>query len=93
VIDQNAAHDRDAYPNKMSAILPVSRLIANQAQVSFVHQGCRLQCVAGAFVSQLKPGKTAEFVDDERYELIGGLRIARRDLLQQYGHFARSALH
>jgi hypothetical protein len=41
----------------------------------------------------LKPGKTAEFVDDERYELIGGLRIARRDLLQQYGHFARSALH
>jgi hypothetical protein len=57
----------------MSAVLPISCLIADQAQIRFVDQGCRLQGIAGPLVSQLTQGETAELVDDQRNQFFGCL--------------------
>ena len=73
MIDEDPSHDRDAHADEMSTILPVSCLVAHQAQIRFVYQGCRLKGMTGALVSQLEPRETAELVDDQRNQLIGCL--------------------
>ena len=57
----------------MSAVLPISCLIADQAQIRFVDQGSRLKGVTGPLVSQLTQGETAELVDDQRNQFFGCL--------------------
>ena len=73
VIDQYPLHYRNAYAYEMSAVLPISGLIAHQAQIRLVDQGSRLKGVTGPLVSQLKPGETAELVDDQRNQFFGCL--------------------
>jgi hypothetical protein len=92
VVDQYSLHHRDAHSDEMSAILPVSCLIAHQAQIRFVHKGCRLKGMTGPLVTELKSRETAELVDNQGNQLIGCLRIACPDLLQEYGDFANRCL-
>ena len=59
VVHQDAAHQlcRDSY--ELSAMLPAGVVLVHQPQKGFVHQGGRLQGVAGALASQVVPRQAA----------------------------------
>ena len=86
VLDQDAAHGLGGRSEEMTAVLPVRRLLGvHQAEVGLVDQGGRLQRLAGPLPGQLVGRQTAEFVVDQRQELLGGVRVARLDCRQDPG--------
>lgn len=53
IIDQDAPHQRGCHADKVSAIPPVSSLVAHQPDIGFIHQSCGLQRVPGPFRPQV----------------------------------------
>ena len=54
-------------------------LSVHQAEIRLVHQGRRLERLAGPLLGQLPRGQPAQLVVDQRQELVGGLRVALLD--------------
>ena len=59
---QNAPHQLGRNREEMGAILPLHALIIHQAHVGFIHQGRRLQAVAGALASHVAARQAVELV-------------------------------
>ena len=69
----------------MRAILPGWLLIPAKVQPGFMHQGRRLKCLTRSFVSHLVRRHSAQFVINQREQLIGGFRVAVFDGLEDLG--------
>src|SRR5688572_15879589 len=65
VVNQDAAHHLRSHAEEMCAVLPGHLSLINQTQVSLMDQGRGLQCVIGAFASEIITCQTAEFAIDE----------------------------
>jgi hypothetical protein len=77
--DEDAAHRLSGRSEEVPAAVPVQILTpADQAQVGFVDQGGRLKCFIGLLVGELRRRQLAQLVVDQRQQLLGGVRIARR---------------
>jgi hypothetical protein len=70
VVHQNPSHELRRYRKEVGAILPAHSLVIDQSQIGFVDQGGGLQAVVGAFPFQVMPCQAAEFVINDRGELI-----------------------
>ncbi len=83
VLDQNASRGFSRGAEEMTAAIPDLRLIgADQPQVVLMHEDRRLQRLTRLFVGQLRPREFAQFVLDQRRQLLGRGRVARFNLLQ-----------
>jgi len=72
VIDQNPAHHLRRYGDEMAPPVPINVLDAGDAQVKFMHEGCGLERVAGAFVPQIPRCQTAEIPVYQTGQLLYG---------------------
>src|ERR1700680_2530673 len=62
MIDQNVPHQLRGYSKKVSAVWPLRRSLANQAQIRFVDQGGALQGVVGTFAAQMASCLAAQLI-------------------------------
>jgi hypothetical protein len=53
MVNQNVAHQLRGYAKKVSPVLPLRRVLANQPQIRFVNQGSALEGVIGPFAAQV----------------------------------------
>jgi hypothetical protein len=70
----------------MSSVFPSRRVRANQTKVRLMHQSGTLQGVTDSLVPELKVRQTAQFLVDQRQQLIEGLAVAAPPALQKFGY-------
>jgi hypothetical protein len=84
-LDQNSSHRFGRRGKKVRAILEGWRLIADEPQPGFVYKGGGLERLSCGFVGHPARSKSAQFVIDQRQELIGGSGIAALDGVEELG--------
>src|SRR5262249_44804020 len=92
VIHQNAAHLLRRDGEKMHAVLQIMALLVDQFEVSFVNQSGRLQGMIGTLPAQITSGQLAQFVINQRHQLIESLLITTAPLKEQFTHFCAPIL-
>lgn len=75
MIDQNIAHELGGDGEEMHAVIPVNRIVVDEPQVSFVHQGGAFESVLIA-LSRNAPGQPAQLVVDQRHQLFACRAVA-----------------
>ena len=86
VVDEDAAHGLGGGGEEMAAAVPVrAPVAADQPQVGFVDQRRGLQRLPGLLLGQPLRGQLAQFVVDQRQELLRGVRVALLDGGQDAG--------
>src|SRR5262245_32894211 len=91
-LDEDAAHRLGRRGEEVTAAVPLLPAVGvHQPQVSFVHQGGRLEGVAGRLGRQPGGGQFAQLAVDERQEFGRGLRVAGRGRVQQLGDGGHAA--
>ena len=92
IVDKNPSHGFGGRREEMPSIIPlwIARC-ARQPQVRFVHQHRRLQRLAWLFLGELLGGKFTKLVVHQGQQLLGGLRIAMVDGVQDSGDFVHAA--
>jgi hypothetical protein len=89
-IHQNAPHGFRRRAEEMRAILPRRLLIAAEVEPSLMHQGRGLEGMTRGFVRHFVRGHPAKFVIDQRQQLVGGLRIAMSNGVEDLGGVTHS---
>ena len=79
VIDKNPPHGLSGGGEKMPAALPVLGSAVHEPQIGLMHQCRGLQCLAWFLLSESRCGQLAQFLVNERQELVGGLRVTLLD--------------
>jgi hypothetical protein len=88
-LDEDAAHGFGRRGEEVAAAVPVTGLVpVHQPYIGLVDQGRGLEGLAGPFLSEPLGRKLAEFVINQRQELVGGARIALLDGREDVGDFA-----
>ena len=86
VLDQDTAHRLGGGGEEVAAAVPVPALgVANQAQVSLVYEGGRLERLPGRFVGEAMGGQAAQVVVDQLQELPGGMGVAGLQSAEHHG--------
>ena len=78
-LDENAPHGFRRRREELCATGPTWLVLSGQAQPGFMNQRGGLESVAGTFARHLVRGQPAQFVIDERQQLLGGLGLALLD--------------
>src|SRR5207245_7240275 len=76
---------------KVCAILPVNSLTINEPEISFVNQCRRLHGVAGPLAAHVTMRKSAQFLMNQRHQLIESRFIAATPRGEEFSHFVRRA--
>lgn len=87
MVDQNAAHHLGRDSEEMVPILPPCAGLIDEPHVGLVHEGGRLQRMAGAFARKVPPGQRTQFVIDAIEQLFVGILHAVGSVDQQIGDF------
>src|SRR5262249_13310730 len=83
-VDEDTAHGLGRRGEEMAAVVPlVASGRADQTEVRFMDEGCRLKCVPGWLGSQAGRGEAAKFVVDQGQQLRGGPRVTLVDRLEE----------
>src|SRR5262245_8828744 len=80
VLDQDASYRLRGGGEEVPAATPVLGLLGiDKAEVGFVNQGRGLERLAGLLLSYPLGSEPAQFVVDQRQQLLGGVRVAGLD--------------
>ena len=91
VLDHDAAHRLGSGGEEVSAVVPrLGRVVAGETQVRFVYQGGRVERLAGFLAGELPRRQLAQFVVDQRQELVRGVGLAPLDLTEDAGHLTHA---
>jgi hypothetical protein len=82
VIDEDAAHHLRCNGQEVGAVLPFHGIPFEQPQIGFVDQSRRLERVAHLLSAQIQPSQAAQFLLDERRQLLQRLGITPAPGLQ-----------
>ena len=94
VVDEDSSHRLGGGGEEVPPRIPARGLhAADELNVSVVNQSRGLQSLPGLLVDQLLRGQLAQFVVDERQELLGGLWIALIDGGQDASDFIHRGRH
>jgi len=83
MVHQVVAHHLRGNPEEVRTILPVGRLLANQAQIGFVYECGALKSVIGALVPEMAAGQAAQFIVNDRYERFARFLISSTPICKQ----------
>jgi len=89
MIDQDVAHHLGADGEEVCAVLPLKFLLADQLQVSLIHERSCLQRVAGAFLIHLALRDPPQFRVYEWKEFIERGAVAFTPIGKQLSDFLR----
>jgi hypothetical protein len=92
VIDQDAAHHLRGDAKEVRPILPVDLALIDHPQVNLVNERRRLQCVGGAFASELAAGHATQLRIDQREQLIQSTAIAAAPVGEKRRHVNRRSI-
>jgi hypothetical protein len=67
-------------------------LVTQQPKIRLVDEGGRIEGMAGGLGGHLGGSEPAQFVIDERQQVIGGLAVARLGSLDETGHVGHAAV-
>ena len=87
-VDEDATHRFGGGPEEVRAVLPRLAGRVHQLQPCFMDEGRRLEGVAGRFASHLLRRQSAQFVVEQRQQLIGGLGVTLLDRREYASHVA-----
>jgi hypothetical protein len=76
MVHEDASHHLGRDAEEVCAILPLHGALVYQAHVSLVNQSGCLQCVTGLFTSQVTRGLAAQFLVNDRHQLVERLFVA-----------------
>ena len=88
MVHQDVPHHLCGDAEKMRAVLPLGRLLANQAQIGFVYECGALKSVIGALVPEMAAGQTAQFIVNDRYERFARFLISSTPIRKQPANLA-----
>jgi hypothetical protein len=92
-LDQHAPHCFRSGRKEMSAALPVHRFAdIDEADIHFVYKGCGLKSLPRLRLSHLLSRQLAQFVIDQRHQMLGSARVALLNGGQDARHFAHRPL-
>lgn len=78
ILDKNPPHRFGCRAKEMPSAVPVLRLLAiDESQVRFVNERGGLQSLSWLFLGDALSSQAAQFIVDERQQLLGGGGIAR----------------
>jgi hypothetical protein len=83
MIHQNVPHQLRGYSEKVCAVLPLRRFLANQAQVCLVNQARALEGVVGTFAPQMAARDPAQFIVNDGYERFPRFFVATAPIGEQ----------
>ena len=76
LLDQNSPHCFGRRPKEVTSPIPLLRLLhIDQSHISFVNQHRRLQRLPRLFLRQLRLGQLAQFLVNQRQQLISSALI------------------
>ena len=89
ILNQNTPHSLRGGGEEMRAILPLWLGVTTEPQPYLMHERGGLQRLFRWLARHFRRGEFAQFVIDERQDLVGGLRIALLGALEQKRDIAR----
>jgi hypothetical protein len=93
LLDQDAAHGLGSRGEEVATAIPVLRLLdTHQPEVRLMHQGGRLEGLAGLLLRQALGRQPAQLVVDQRQQLLGGVRFTVFDSGQDASQFTQRRL-
>jgi hypothetical protein len=92
VLDQNPPHCFRRRGEEMPSVVPLwSLLDADQPQIGLMHQGGRLQSLAGVLAGHTDRRQFAEFLIHQRQQLLCGSGISLFDASKNLGDIGHAA--
>jgi len=88
VVHEYLSHEARRHTQEVPAILKVSRTLAREAQIRFVHQSRALQGVSTPLPTQVVVGEPMQLAVEEGYQSVERGRIARLPLGEQRRHIS-----
>jgi hypothetical protein len=82
VVHKNLPHQPGGDAKEMSAPLPLRGVHPYQTQIGFIHQGCALQRVVRAFLTQPEVCNALELLVDNRQKGIQSFAVSRPPAVQ-----------
>jgi hypothetical protein len=76
VVDEYPAHHVGGHAKEVRAIVPVNATLIDQPEEGLVNKSRRLERVTGSLAPKLTRGDPAQFIVDNRQQLIEGVRVA-----------------
>src|SRR6266496_1197685 len=76
MVQQDAAHQGSGNREKVAAVVILHLALSNETQVRLIDEGGGLQSVTGALAAHAGGSQAAEFIVNQRDELVSGLGIA-----------------
>jgi hypothetical protein len=83
VIDQDSSHGFGSSGKEVAATVPTDLALTQQTHVSFVNQRGRLERVLRALLGHFRARETTKLLVNNGQKLVGGVRIAFVDGLQE----------
>ena len=93
MVDEDLAHELRGDAEEMDAALPGGLALVDEAHVGFMDEGSGLQGVVATFAAEVALGQTAEFLVDERRELIERRLVALLPVNEELSDFFRRGVH
>src|SRR5262249_31727359 len=93
VIDQQEPHGPGSDRKEVSAVLPFDVLLLDQAEIGFVDERGGLQRVTGTLPLEVALSQPAQFVIDQRDELVKGRPISLAPIAEQLSYFLWRGRH
>ncbi len=87
---EDMSHGFGGGAEEMPAVLPSLILIADQPQISLMHQGGSLQSLSGRQEGHFVGSESAQFLIDQREQFVSGFAVAVLDPLEDLGHIAHA---
>ena len=66
IINQDSTHQLRRNPEELVSVLPLSFTLIDQTEVSFVHEGGRLQSMVDTFLFEVVRGQAPQFGVEQR---------------------------
>ncbi len=88
MVHQDPTHHLGRKGEEMRSILPIGVSLVDESKVRLVDQRGGLQHVPGAFVPKSGGGPAAQFLVDDRDELVARGKIASAPRVEEFRHVA-----
>jgi hypothetical protein len=89
-VDQDSTHRLGHHGEEMGAILKFWGLIGHEPEPSLMDESRRLKCMLGRFVGEFVSRQPAQFLVNERQQLISSSSVASLHAAQKVGYLAHT---
>jgi hypothetical protein len=89
MIHENAAHELGGDAEKLRPVLPLDAGLIHHPQIRFMHESGGLKGMVASLPLQVLAGETAQFLVNQRHQLLGRFLITRAPPAEKFRHIWR----